>query len=202
MADISALLSDEALQAEAASRLSESRRTRTQAMGNVRSRCLSLGVGLLLDQLLAEVGLRERDMEYTEGPHGKPEIKRECLGSGMSVVAFNLSHSVSMVAAALLADADGYAIGIDIQRITRYRPELVRRAFPASAREQLAAATNDTDREQLFAKMWSRNEAYAKATGDGLQMPSPIPPSNAVFFDFQVGEDYWSTLCILSPSTP
>ena len=137
-------------------------------------------------------------MTYIEGEHGKP---RFATGTAADGWPFNLSHSGHLVAAALFAPTKQPAptsvdVGIDIQHITRYRPELVRRVFSATDRQRLAAATDEAAREHLFAELWCRAEAYAKATGQGLQWPFPTPPAEAMFYDFTIGEDYCGTLCV------
>ena len=198
VADVSSLMEDAALQDELLHTLSPQRRAKVEAMGNRRVRALSIGVTLLLDCLLQEQGLCEKVMNYEVGEHGKP------LDATRRVV-FNLSHSGRMAAAATLLVAPeihvSCSLGIDIQRITRYRPALVRRIFSDTQREQLAACTDELCRQQFFAQMWCRGEAYAKATGDGLRWPFPVPESNAHFMDFEVGENYCGALCTMTERT-
>lgn len=252
VADVSELMTDESLLSQQAATLSPQRQAKAAAISNLRNRALSVGVALLFDRLLQEVGLREKDIEYVEGEHGKPEavVKVEKWKSGK--VNFNLSHSGRMAAAAMLlpfrdptgappspiqptsqdfrsAPCDASRLkyfsifpssptgglqgafnfsifplfnvppplGLDIQHITRYRPELVRRMFNAADRERLAACTDETARQRLFAQLWCRAEAFAKATGEGLRWPFPTPPPEAHFTDFEVGEDYCGSVCVI-----
>ena len=201
--DVSALMADDALQAEALTQLSPFRREKALAIKHPRGRAQSIGASLLLDALLAEQGLHERDMNYVVGEHGKPELE---VKSEQFTLPFNLSHSGSMAAAAMVEMRDKRLemrdsfLGLDIQRITRYRPELVRRFFSAADRQLLAAAPDESSRERLFAQRWCRAEAYAKATGLGLQWPFPTPPATALFHDFEVGNDYCGSLCLIPPS--
>lgn len=208
VADISNLLADPALQTEALQHLSSYRREKVEACGNPRNRALSIGVALLLDCLLSEHGLHECEMTYVEGEHGKPSFAHH------PELLFNLSHSGSLVAAAMLrnASATTYQIGVDLQRVTRYRPDIVRRMFSAADRALLAMATDEAERERLFAQCWCRAEAYAKATGTGLQWPFPEPPAGAVLKDFCLGDKdntsesqptgstYCGCLCLLQGS--
>ncbi len=192
VASAAPLLENETLQTEALAMLSPQRRAKAEACSTPRVRALSIGVALALDCLLEECGKHEREMSYQEGEHGKPRFDE-----GGEKREFNLSHSGNLVAAAMLthpchAHLD---IGVDIQHITRYRPELVRRVFNADERAQLAACTDEAARERRFAQLWCRAEAYAKATGEGLRWPFPTPPQNAHFADFNVGEDYCGSLC-------
>lgn len=194
--DVSALMADDALQAIAIAQLSPFRREKALAIKHARGRAQSIGASLLLDTLLREHGLCERDMNYDIGEHGKPSFVHPS-----SLIpypsSFSLSHSGSLAAAAMASRP----LGLDIQRITRYRPELVRRVFSAADRQLLAAAPDEPSRQRLFAQLWSRAEAYAKATGIGLQWPFPTPPATALFHDFSIGDDYCGSLCVLAQST-
>jgi len=264
VADVSELMADEELLAQQAATLSPQRQAKAAAISNLRNRALSVGVALLFDRLLQEVGLREHDMEYVEGEHGKPEamVNMEIWKYGNienlkgGNIDFNLSHSGRMVAAAMmqpfrdstdappnpiqptsqssnistsqsfrsapceflevssdqvertLEESFNFSIfqsfnisiplGLDIQHITRYRPELVRRMFNDTDRTRLAACTDETARQRLFAQLWCRAEAFAKATGEGLRWPFPTPPSNAHFTDFEVGEEYCGSVCLIN----
>ena len=173
--------------------LSPQRRAKAAAYTNPRSRALSVGATLALDHLLREVGLRERDMTYVTGPHGKPAF------SALPRHLFNLSHSGTLAAAAMLTGCpQDVAIGLDIQRVTRYRPELVRRQFTDADRARLAAVAGEEQRQSLFTQLWSRAEAYAKATGKGIESPFPEPSPNATFFEFTIGTAYCGSLCVLT----
>ena len=219
VADVSEMMADEELLAQQTATLSPQRKAKATAISNLRNRALSVGVALLFDRLLQEVGLREQDMEYVEGEHGKPVINVEMLKSGNIEILkggkleFNLSHSGRMVAAAILQPSNfqnnstfqhfnvstfpPLHLGLDIQHITRYRPELVRRMFNDTDRALFAACTDETARQRLFAQLWCRAEAFAKATGEGLRWPFPTPPSNAHFTDFEVGEEYCGSVCVI-----
>lgn len=207
--DVSALMADDALQAEALTQLSSFRREKAVAIKHARGRAQSIGASLLLDTLLAESGFHERDMNYVINEHGKPDIEvtSDSVKRGKYLLPFNLSHSGSMAAAAIIKMSyaslvSDCSLGLDIQRITRYRPELVRRVFSAADRQRLAAAPDEASRERLFAQLWCRAEAYAKATGIGLQWPFPTPPAEAHFHDFEVGNDYCGSLCLIPTCSP
>ena len=192
--DVTSLIEDEAAVAQALEQLSPGRRAKAEAEKHPRGRALSIGVAQLLDRLLHEVGLRERDMSYAEGEHGKPRF------SGSADAAFSLSHSGHLAAAAMLDRPSACRVGLDVQRISRYRPELVRRVFNAEDRAVMAACTGEAERERLFTRLWCRAEAYAKATGQGLQWPCPTPSPQAHFTELDLGaEDYCGCLCWIDP---
>ena len=200
-ADVSPLLADEALCRDLVPHLSPYRRGKAEACGNPRVRALSTGAALVLDRLLASIGLHEAEMRYAEGPHGKPVFAQPDGRPDPAAPAFNLSHSGRMVAAALLLPPrapQAPGIGVDIQRISRFRPELVRRVFSKDIIHELGACTDAASRDRrLFTHHWCRAEAYAKATGDGLRWPFAPAPANAVFHDFAIHDDYLLSLCLL-----
>lgn len=194
--DVSDWIADDAPMQQYLPLLSPHRRTKADAFKQPRGRVLCVGVSLLLDMLLQEVGMREHDMSYVEGEHGKPLF----VDNSLPVGDFSLSHSGHIVAAALIDHPSACRVGIDVQRVARYRPELVRRMFGAEERAALAACTTEAGREQLFTRYWCRAEAYAKATGQGLQWPTPTPPPEASFSSLDMEPEYGAWFCILHKS--
>lgn len=189
-------MNNDTLRREALTNLSSYRREKSRAISHERGQAQSIGAALLLDQLLGELGLHERDMTYEENEHGKPSFS-SC--PFIYPLSFNLSHSAALAAAALLIPASATSalpnIGLDIQRTTHYRPELVRRVFSTADRQRLGSVADTATRERLFTQLWCRAEAYAKATGEGLRWPFPPPPATARFYDYDI-DDYSLCLCI------
>ncbi len=91
---------------------------------------------------------------------GKPEIGER------SDLRFSVSHSEEL---ALYALARGREVGIDVERL-RPLPEAERIAERYFAPEERAAlrAVPPDDRAAAFFRLWTRKEAYAKATGEGV----------------------------------
>lgn len=89
------------------------------------------------------------------GPHGKPYL-RDCPN-----VHFNFSHSGQYVAFAV-ADRP---VGIDVQVIGAYRPEV---AVRVCSDEELARIGASDDPTAEFTKLWTRKEAYLKMLGCGI----------------------------------
>ena len=81
-------------------------------------------------------------------------------------VEFNLSHSGSL---ALIAVARDRPVGVDIELI-RPVPELDALAARVCTAGELATlvALPHPDRERAFFTLWTRKEALAKATGEGI----------------------------------
>ena len=96
-------------------------------------------------------------VKLIENEHGKPAIQN-------SDWQFNLSHSGSQC---LLAVVKNYAVGIDIERITRPVDalEISQRFFTADEHDYILAAD---DEGAAFFKLWVRKEAVVKVLGEGL----------------------------------
>jgi 4'-phosphopantetheinyl transferase len=96
------------------------------------------------------------------GAHGKPHLSLE-EGAGID---FNVAHSDAL---ALVALTQERPVGVDLERI---RPEIVTDALAAAtlspAETVLFYSLAPEKRADAFFSIWTRKEAYLKATGDGL----------------------------------
>lgn len=149
---------------DALPQLSQYRREKVMRYRFDRGKWLSAGAGLLLDNMLREHGLCERDMTYVEGEHGKPTF------ASHPELHFNLSHSGNLVACAL-----GHRpVGVDVQQLVAdLRPSLVRYIMSDQEIAALDALPSDDAKSLLFTQLWSLKECYAKATGLGLSHDFP-----------------------------
>lgn len=99
-------------------------------------------------------------LEFDYSPRGKPSLK------GAGELHFNLAHSDEL---ALIAVTCGVPVGVDVERI-RPMPDaegIAERFF--SARELTALRGVPVElRDAAFFRLWSRKEAWLKATGDGI----------------------------------
>jgi 4'-phosphopantetheinyl transferase len=108
-----------------------------------------------LRALLGErLGVAPERVALAEGPHGKPEV----LGARLR---FNLSHTAEL---AVIALADGFEVGVDVERLAR-SSRAVERTLTAGER---AALEGVADRHAALLRVWCRKEALAKALGGGL----------------------------------
>ncbi|HWQ90508.1 MAG TPA: 4'-phosphopantetheinyl transferase superfamily protein, partial [Clostridia bacterium] len=102
-------------------------------------------------------------IRFTYGMHGKPRLDGRQAKSGLH---FNLAHSHDL---ALVAVTRLGPVGVDIELI-RYLEELdelVSRFF--SPREAVAFYRLPADDKPVaFFKLWTRKEAWLKATGEGI----------------------------------
>jgi 4'-phosphopantetheinyl transferase len=105
---------------------------------------------LTCDPLALRFGARE---------NGKPFLEGDCL-------EFNLSHSGAL---ALIAIAVGRPVGVDVEQL-RSMPDLESIAGRICTPGELATLADlaEPHRERAFFAMWTRKEALAKATGEGI----------------------------------
>ena len=125
----------------------------------VKSRAL---LRLLLSR---HTGLPAEMFEFATGENGKPVL----LGS--HDIHFNVSHSDG---AALVAIASA-EIGVDIERIDGSvdYAGVAQSVFSRSEIEMLRDAS-DARRGEVFFSIWTRKEAYLKATGAGFSSNLPM----------------------------
>lgn len=132
-----------------------------------------------------------RDVPICRETHGKPVLK-DCTN-----LFFNISHSGDYAVCAVSKQP----VGIDIERIGAYQPNVARRVC-SDAEQKLLEQCEDPAR--LFYRLWTLKESYVKLTGTGISVPlSQITFSfladgrvesnqNRVqFASFPFGDGYW-----------
>jgi 4'-phosphopantetheinyl transferase len=122
--------------------------------------------GALRRILSSYIHLPPRELKFTYGPKGKPELSA---GQNPDLVTFNLSHSGDL---ALLAVARNQVLGADVEFI---KPdfggmEIAERFFSASEVQTLFAL-DASEQNAAFFSCWTRKEAFIKAVGEGLSLP-------------------------------
>jgi 4'-phosphopantetheinyl transferase len=122
------------------------------------------GRGLLREILGAYLGLNPGAVPFAYGPAGKPRLAGD--GPGL---AFNLSHSANLAVCAVAAP--GSEIGVDVERLRPLSDIAGTAACWFSPRERALLAVLDGDeRVRAFFRVWTRKEAWLKATGFGLPL--------------------------------
>ena len=140
--------------------LSAFRREKQEQCRTKQSLLRCMGAGVALDFALQTVGLREKDMVYALGTHGKPEFQNH------PELHFNLSHSGAWVLCAL-ADC---AVGCDVEQIRPLKAAVAERFF-APQEMRILNAASASERELLFFRLWTLKESFVKASGEGLHRP-------------------------------
>ena len=119
-------------------------------------KCSVLAFVLLQRALREEYGITELP-EFVYNEFGKPSLPN-------LPIHFSLSHCKDAVACAV----SDHNIGIDVESIVPYTPDVARRVCTADEFEMLEQSTNkDLD----FIKLWTAKEAISKYEGVGLSMP-------------------------------
>jgi 4'-phosphopantetheinyl transferase len=80
---------------------------------------------------------------------------------------FNLSHSGDIAAIAI---ADGRDVGVDVEQVRDMTMLEELASCSLSPGEQAELRKNRADKEEFF-RLWTRKEAYLKATSLGLSVP-------------------------------
>ena len=148
--------------ARLASMLSEDERERAGRFHfQIHSSRFMAGRGLLRLLLGRHLEREPAELDFIYQPGGKPE-----LGPSQGGVHFNLAHFEDTL---LLAVSRLGPLGVDLERV-RDLPDLeglVGRFF--SVREATAFARLPApEKPQAFFNLWTRKEAWLKATGDGI----------------------------------
>ena len=140
--------------------LSDKDRHRHQALVTPTARETFLVSRVLLRSLLvSSLGRAAADIDFDEGPHGKPKLDGP-LGSAHPI-GFNVSHSPTHVLVGLSTRGE---VGVDVETIRPYDDRLAERFFsPAEIR-----ALQDLPPSQRgagFFHLWVVKEACIKALG-------------------------------------
>jgi len=120
-----------------------------------KDKCLSIGVELLLNYALDEIGII--DPVFSTDKYGKPYLKN------YSDVHFNLSHSERYVAC-IVSDSP---VGVDIEYIHDINLNLAKRFFYGSEYDYIL---NNNNAKKAFFELWVLKESYMKMTGLGFRL--------------------------------
>ncbi len=113
------------------------------------------------------LGMQPARVEFVLSPHGKP---RQSCPASARVLAFNLSHTVGLLAVALAGA--GQRVGVDVEKCGSRVDALEIARTHFSPRE--SAYLNELPgaaQADAFRQLWTRKEALHKADGRGLSLP-------------------------------
>lgn len=162
--------------------ISQYRREKLSKTKRILNKRQGLGAELLLNWAVKEnMANAPFPLDIKTGPYGKPYCDA-------LPFRFSLSHSGDFSACAI-CDRE---IGLDIQQLSEYKENLVRRSFTAQEREYVQASD---DKDMAFTKIWSMKESFIKALGTGLHTSLD---SFSVMPDFIVNINNSGRYCIHS----
>jgi len=120
------------------------------------------GRGLLRHLLSRYLDEPPERIRFGYGPQGKPFLLE------YPDLRFNLSHAADVL---LVAVAQHRAIGVDVEPVPSdgVVDSVSGIVFSAPERSSLLASTG-LQRRELFARLWTRKEAYIKAEGQGMSL--------------------------------
>jgi 4'-phosphopantetheinyl transferase len=116
---------------------------------------LSIGVELLLNHTLSQIGIFNPVFRRDE--YGKPFLKNH------SDIHFNLSHSENYVACAV-SDSP---VGVDIEHIQDVDLNIAKHYFFGSEYEHILSSN---DKKRTFFELWVLKESFMKMTGRGFRL--------------------------------
>ena len=102
-------------------------------------------------------------------PHGKPRVTSPRAPDGSEIVV-SKSSAGDLVAIAVSTDAAGRDLGVDIESLTSVSRARVDEVAFSDAERDLIDDEPAATRSLLRTRLWSRKEAYLKATGRGLRL--------------------------------
>ncbi len=115
---------------------------------------------LLLRYMLSKhYQLSYHSINIVYNDYGKPTLSA-------NDIYFNIAHSGKWVVCAI-ADSP---VGIDIEKINKWRPIVARRLFSADEYKVLLTHKGRA-RDDYFYTLWTLKESYSKAIGRGLTLP-------------------------------
>jgi 4'-phosphopantetheinyl transferase len=123
--------------------------------------------GILRTILGNYLGSSPKELRFQVQQGGKPELQKE--DETRTRLRFNLAHTGDLAIYAVALDDE---IGIDLERVHAYCEALpiANRFFSKQEFDWLQAQPLE-ERNLSFFRLWTRKEAYLKASGDGLRRP-------------------------------
>lgn len=161
------------------------------------------GRGLLRSILGHYLGREPHKLQFEYGARGKPVLAGY---AGDVPLHFNLAHSDDLMLLALMRRC---AVGIDVERlrVLDEAEDMAERFFSARESNGLRALPN-TKKPAAFFNLWTRKEAWLKATGEGISeslnqvevsfLADEPAQLISLFGDTQAGQKWH--LCELNPA--
>lgn len=151
--------------------------------------------------------------EFAADSHGRPRLINAC--SELEDLSFNISHTSSVI---LIGVTAGNELGVDVEGLRGGAApfEIARNCFTPEECE-LIDTTPESERGEMFFRIWTLKESYIKARGLGLSLPLDrfgfrMPRAGALqfsatptldddatrwhFAQFRIAPDHVASLCV------
>ncbi len=152
--------------------------------------------GLLRENLGNYIGTEPSDITFTYNKYGKPDLKPE---HNQGNIKFNVSHSANL---AIYAISQNREVGIDLEYIREVRTadKIIKRFFTQQETDFYYSQPEDKKKLAFFT-LWTRKEAYSKARGMGIGLPSKefdlnLAPTTVISTTDMKTESKWSLVDI------
>ena len=175
--------------AQALDAVSPARRAKALTYVNAIDRKLSVAAELLLRRALRDMCISQLP-RIAEGEYGKPYFPDS------PHLHFSISHCRLCVACAVSAKP----IGIDVECIDSYAPDLAEAVLNAQEQREVLASPSPAE---AFVRYWTMKESYLKLTGTGLtdDLPNLLSPMPQAWFHSTVcPKGYVATVCAYAAS--
>ena len=142
---------------------SEEERKKAASLGSVAVRDAGMAARLYTRIILsAYLSCDPAEVLLTENEYGKPLISNDL----SSDLFYNISHSGGRI---LLGIAYRASVGVDIERVRSDLPYLnLARRFFARSEYNLIVNAPESDKVNMFFRIWTKKEAFVKAQGRGI----------------------------------
>jgi len=179
--------------------LPDFRKEKADAFVFDKDRYLSVGVWMLLQRALDDIGIDMDSLRFDRTGTGKPFIAD-------SDIRFNLSHSHERVMC-IVSDRE---VGCDVERIDPIDMNVAKRFFYGSEYDTIMAGQTPSDRYDMFYRFWTLKESFMKATGLGFRLPldafridigstigveQKVDGSEYGFAEYDIGDGYRYAAC-------
>ena len=138
-----------------------SRREKIMKYKNENAACLSMAAGLLLKKAFSDLGLDSDNYEEVIDIYGRPSFLN-------CPVDYNLSHSGKIAMCCL---CDFSKVGCDIEIIQNASYRIAGHFYAVEENSLLNSLSNETERNEMFYRIWTLRESYGKCIGRGLNIP-------------------------------
>ena len=132
--------------------------------------------------LAVRLGVPARAVPLRVGVTGRPEL---AFADGLDV---NCSASGAV---GLIAVADGVRVGIDVQRVAPWDPDVLAEGWLSAGERAAVVALPEAERPEAVTRSWTQKEAVLKGLGTGLsgglaRVVTPIGRASGAVGEWQV----------------